>query len=238
MVDNHSYSFFGQKVGLIVQSALKNEPYMFFRLIKRKNDGTWEKPSIGEGKIIKYSLEEIVCILRVLNKEVNSWSTYHSFKQSKTQISFKWENGEKSKIWIHIGSYSKVLEYAQFTILAMLMQHILKEKIEFATTLSPTKKKVSDKLNNIIIQEEFIKETFKEEDNDFNEADNEKQKEVKIVTGSIKKETNKALLIQFENNSEIWIPKSRIHSGFDNTMDITQKFSIDSWILSKNKIIS
>ncbi|MDX1798104.1 MAG: hypothetical protein R3255_05605 [Candidatus Lokiarchaeia archaeon] len=238
MVDNHSYSFFGQKVGLFVQSGLKSEPHMFFRLIKRKNDGSWEKPSSGEGKIIKFSLEEIICILQVLNKGVNSWSSYHSFKESQTQISFKWENVEKTKLWIHIGSYSKVLEYAQFTILTMLMKHILKEKIEFATILSPTKKKGSDKLNSIIIQEEIIKETSKDEDDDFIEEVNEKQRKVKSVSGSIKKETNKALLIQFENNAEIWIPKSKIHSGFENVKDITQKFSIDGWILNKNKIIS
>ncbi len=236
MVDNHSYSFFGQKVGLIIQSALKNEPYMFFRLIKSKNDGSWEKPSSGEGKVIKFSLEEIVCIIRVLNKEINSWSSYHTFKDSKTQISFKWENGEKGKLWIHIGSYSKVLEYAQFTILEMLMKHILKEKIEFATTSSSFKKKKHDKLSNIIVQEEVI--SGKNENNNTNEDDNGKPREVKSVIGSIKKETIKALLIQFDNGAEIWIPKSKIHSGFDNTKNLVQNFSIDSWILSKNKFIS
>ncbi|MFX0024530.1 MAG: hypothetical protein ACFE9S_19605 [Candidatus Hermodarchaeota archaeon] len=238
MVDNHSYSFFGQKVGLIVQSALKDEPHIFFRLIKCKNDGSWEKPSSGEGKIIKFSLEEIVCILRVLNKEVDSWSSYHTFKETKTQISFKWENGDKRKLWIHIGSYSKVLEYAQFTILAMLMTHFLTEKIEFATSPSPSKKKKTDNFNNIIVQEEVIKETLENEGNHFIEEEDVKQDEIKIVKGSIKKETNKALLIQFDNNIEIWIPKSKIRSGFENTKDIIQKFIIDSWILNKNKIIS
>ena len=53
MVDNHSYSFFGQKVGLIIQSASKTEPFIFFRLIKSKNDGSWERPSSGEGNVIK-----------------------------------------------------------------------------------------------------------------------------------------------------------------------------------------
>ncbi|MFX1601442.1 MAG: hypothetical protein ACFFB6_12665, partial [Promethearchaeota archaeon] len=121
MVDNHSYSFFGQKVGLIVQSASKNEPCIFFRLIKSKNNGSWEKPSSGEGKIIKFSLEEMVWILRVLSKEVYSWSSFHTFKDNKTQISFKWEDGDEGKLWIHIGSYSKVLEFAQFKILEMLL---------------------------------------------------------------------------------------------------------------------
>ncbi len=238
MVDNHSYSFFGQKVGLIIQSALKNEPYMFFRLLKCKNDGSWEKPSSGEGKIIKFSLEEMVSIIQVLNKEVNSWSTYHTFKNNKTQISFKWENEQKGKLWIHIGSYSKVLEYAQYTVLEMLMKHILKEKIEFATIPSTSKKKESNKLDNIIVQEEIITESDKKENNHINKENNEKHKEVKNVHGSIKRETDKALLIEFDNGAEIWIPKSKIHSGFDNTKNLMQNFSIDSWILSKNKIIS
>ncbi len=237
MVDNHSYSFFGQKVGLIIQSALKNEPYMFFRLIKCKNDGTWEKTSSREGKIIKFSLEEMVFILRVLNKKVHSWSSYHTFKDNKTQISFKWENEEKRKLWIHIGSYSKVLEYAQFTILEMLMKHILKEKIEFATAPSSSKNN-SEKLNSIIVQEEIITESCKNDYNQTYKNDNEKHREVKNVIGSIRRETNKALLIRFDNGAEVWIPKSRIYSGFENTKNFLQKFSIDSWILSKNKIIS
>jgi len=64
MTDQHNYSFFCQKTGLTVQSAPKNEPYMFLRFIKNKSDGEWEKPSKGEGKAIKFSLEEMVSILQ------------------------------------------------------------------------------------------------------------------------------------------------------------------------------
>jgi len=101
MVDNHSYSFFGQKVGLIIQSALKSEPYIFFRLIKCKNNGTWEKPSSGEGKIIKFSLEEMVCILRVLEKEINSWTNkVKQLKEKKIEYKTLLDNfiEEKKKI--------------------------------------------------------------------------------------------------------------------------------------------
>jgi hypothetical protein len=234
MVDNHSYSFFGQKVGLIIQSAQKNEPYIFFRLIKCKNNGSWEKPSSGEGKIIKFSLEEMVCILRVLKKEVNSWSSYHTFKDNKTHISFKWENAEKGKLWIHIGSYSKVLEYSQFMILYMLLEHILKEKIAFATILNTSKKWKSGELSNIIVQEEIISK----KDNEFKKTYNQDPKKKKSICGIIKGETNKALLILFDNDSEVWIPKSTIHSQFNNTKNLNQKFMIDSWILEKNKIVS
>ncbi len=238
MVDNHSYSFFGQKVGLIIQSSSKNEPHIFFRLIKSKNDGSWEKPSIGEGKVIKFSLEEMVWIIRVLDKETKSWSSYHTFKDVKTQISFKWENGEYNKLWIHIGKYSKVLEYAQIKIIELLLKHFLKEKIEFATTPNILKKSNSELMANIVIQEEII--TNKE--NSFNDTkyrekiDNSNK--IQTVNGIIKGETDKALLIQFDSGTEVWIPKSRIHSSFDKNKNNNQKFMIDNWILKKNEIVS
>ena len=240
MVNNHSYSFFGQKVGLIIQSASKNEPFIFFRLIKSKNDGSWEKPSSGEGKIIKFSLEEMVWIIRILNKEVNSWSSYHTFKDNKTPISFKWEDGEKAKLWIHIGSYSKVLEYAQFKILEMLLTHILTEKIEFATAPNSSKKRNVDTLSNIVVQEEIITDGSKNiiRNNESNSTNIGKPSEIEDIVGTIKGETNKALLIQFENEVEIWIPKSTIHSGFNNAKNLVQKFCIDSWILNKNRVLS
>ncbi|MFX1552804.1 MAG: hypothetical protein ACFFBV_02675 [Promethearchaeota archaeon] len=238
MVDTHSYSFFGQKVGLIIQSSSKNEPYIFFRLIKSKNNGTWEKPSSGEGKVIKFSLEEIVWIIRVLEKEINSWSSYHTFKDKKTQISFKWENGENNKLWIHIGKYSKVLEYAQFKILEMLLKHIINEKIEFATTPNISKKSDSDLLSNTIVKEEVITSLEHINKNENNSSNNENSSKIKNVNGSIKGETEKALLIKFDNGSEVWIPKSTIHSSFDNNKDVSQNFTIDGWILKKNKILS
>ncbi len=239
MVDNHSYSFFGQKVGLIIQSASKTEPFIFFRLIKSKNDGSWEKPSSGEGKVIKFSLEEMVWIIRVLNKGVNSWSSYHTFKDNKTPISFKWEDGEKAKLWIHIGSYSKVLEYSQFKILEMLLTHILKEKIEFATAPNRAKKRKVDTLSNIVVQEEIINASKNiDRNNKTNSVYNGKHSEIEDIVGTVKGETDKALLIQFENEVEVWIPKSRIHSGFNNSKNLVQKFSIDSWILKKNKVLS
>ncbi|MFX1600655.1 MAG: hypothetical protein ACFFB6_08675, partial [Promethearchaeota archaeon] len=157
------------------------------------------------------------------------------FKDNKTQISFKWEDGDEGKLWIHIGSYSKVLEFAQFKILEMLLTHILKEKIKFATTPTRIKKNTPDILNNIIVQEEIIKESV---NNENEKGDNEISSKKRNINGSIKGETDKALLIQFDNMSEVWIPKSTIHSGFNNTKNIIQNFTIDSWILRKNKIAS
>lgn len=138
MTKTHNYSFFGQKTGMIVQSSSQKDPYIFFKLLKKNESGAWEKPSKGEGKTIKFSLEELVLILQVLRHETKSWSGYHKFKGNTTQISFAWqEQTEKTKdktLFIKIGSYLKMLNFAQTEVLKLLLTHILKEKIKFATS--------------------------------------------------------------------------------------------------------
>ncbi|GAH87586.1 unnamed protein product, partial [marine sediment metagenome] len=63
-----------------------------------------------------------------------------------------------------------------------------------------------------------------------------KENEVSQINGVIEGETEKALLIQFNNDKEIWIPKSVIRSNYDSSNDISQNFIIDNWILKKNNI--
>ncbi len=92
MVDKHSQSFFGQSTGLTLLSSSKSDSFIFFKCIKKKPDGSWVKPSLGEGKTIKCNLAEIVMILDVLQRNSDSWSSYHNFNDVKTQISFKWED--------------------------------------------------------------------------------------------------------------------------------------------------
>lgn len=137
MTETHNYSFFGQKTGMIVQSSSQKDPYIFLKLLKKKESGAWEKLSKGEGKTIKFSLEEIVLILQVLKHETNSWSGYHKFKDNTTHISFAWQDEtEKTKaktLFVKIGHYPKMLNFAQAEVLKLLLMHILKEKIEFAT---------------------------------------------------------------------------------------------------------
>ena len=234
MTDAHNYSFFGQKVGLFVQSSSKNEPFIFFRLIKSKEDGSWEKPSNGEGKVIKFSLEEIVWIIRVLKKEVPSWSSFHTYKDNKTQISFKWQEGEKGKLWVHVNSYSKILDYSQYKILELLMEHILGEKIEYATIPQDFSSK------STVVHEEVISTNS---NNTFQEArksipNTEEGDKSQKLNGTIKGETDKALLLKFDNGSEIWVPKSTIQTAFRNEKNVAQTFTIETWILRKNKVIS
>ncbi|MFX1266981.1 MAG: hypothetical protein ACFFAK_03370 [Promethearchaeota archaeon] len=68
MVDKHSQSFFGQSTGLTLLSSSRSDPYLYFKCIQKKQNGSWEKPSAGEGKTIKCSLDELIMILQVLKK--------------------------------------------------------------------------------------------------------------------------------------------------------------------------
>ena len=129
MADQHSQSFFGQNTGLIINSPSKSDAFLFIRSIKRKSDGIWEKPSAGEGKVIKCSLEEIIMILNVLNRNVLNRQSFHTYKENKTSISFKWEDEKAQTLWINIDKYSKMINSAQAELLRLLLTHILDEKI-------------------------------------------------------------------------------------------------------------
>lgn len=242
MTDNHSQSFFGQSTGLIIQSSSKNEPYIFLRCIKRKPDSVWEKPSLGEGKTIRCSLDEMIMILRVLKRKIDSWSSYHTYKDKNTPISFSWENknnNKEDKLWINIGNYSKMLGIAQIEMFKLLLKHLIKEKIEFATSSTISQKKDADQgeiqssndiqFDKIELDEKTIVETtiIKSDGND----------DAKIeINGSIKAETEKALLLVFKSGSEAWFPKSTIHSQYKPDIGINQTFLANKWIIEKNKI--
>jgi len=238
LTDKHSQSFFGQASGLTIQSSSKSDPFIFLKCIKKKPDDSWEKPSLGEGKAIKCSLDEMVCILHILKKKSDKWSSYHTYNDKNTQISFNWEDDKKKKLWINIGDYSKMLGFAQVEIFKLLLKHLINEKIENATILkilknnnneiqesrreiayAPEKISPSAKINKVLSKEEI-------------KAD----KEITRITGSIKAETEKALLIVFNTGQEVWIPKSIIHSRFLSDLGVDQEFIINNWILEKNKI--
>ena len=235
MVNKHSQSFFGQSTGLTLVSASKTDSFIFFKCIKKKPDGSWEKPSLGEGKTIKCNLDEIVMILEVLNKNKDSWSSYHNFNDIKTQISFKWEDDAKQKLLIYIGKYSKMLNYAQTEIFRMLLKHLLKEKIEFATISNLPS--IKNPVENSKDSKEISKKRSSKKLPSVKESVEQNENEFSNINGVIEGETEKALLIQFDNNKEVWIPKSVIHSNYNSINEITQNFMIDNWILKKNNIL-
>ncbi len=133
MADIHKKSFWGNKTALILESPGKKIPYIFLTSIKKKGNGDWEKLSQKEGKTIKISLNEIICIIEVLEQKLDSWRGYHIFNQESTEIFVYWKDSSKSIFTFEIGSYSNDLKFPDSKLLTLLLSHLLTEKIEFAT---------------------------------------------------------------------------------------------------------
>jgi hypothetical protein len=181
--------------------------------------------------------------LQVLSKKLQNWSSYHSYKEENTQISFAWENGAGQKLWINIGEYSKMLTFAQIEVLRLLMEHLLAEKIEFATVSNGVKK--GGQSSTYVVEE--ATPSYKKipvhiptpkpvvNNQDFGPS---KDKETTKVEGAIQGETAKAVLITFPTGQELWFPKSTIHSNYSPNKGVNQPFFIDNWILKKNGIIA
>lgn len=229
MTNSHSRSFFGQNTGLILKSTSRKDDFIFLQCLKKKEGGVWEKPSKGEGKVIKMSLEEIVMILKVLRGEHDSWSTYHRYKDSRTQISFNWQ---KDVIWVNINNYSKMLDLAQIEIIKLLLKHLLQEKIEFATIYE------SDTQNILRVEEEVIQSetTGKNHKSKNNTKTDKEAKDVISINAVVQRATQKAILLQFQNGQEVWIPKSTIHNEIYEQKGVSQSFLIDTWVLENNNI--
>lgn len=225
IVDTHNQSFFGQSTGMFIQSSSKSEPFIFMKFIKKKGNGSWEKLSTREGKTIKVGLEEVVMILEVLKKNKKSWSTVHSFKEDKTQISVSWEG--ENRLWFNVGDYPKMLGFAQVEILKLLLLHLLEEKIEFATISDMTK-------NQGAIDQAVAKKQEEPELTVIEEINSDSK--IMEVKGVITGETDKAVLLKLNSGAENWFPKSTIKSQYSPERETSQTFLIDSWIIEKNKI--
>jgi len=143
MTDYHTKTFYGQKSSITLTSPSKSVPYVFLSCINRKEDGSWENTSKGEGKTVKISTEEIICILEVLLKKSANWRGFHIFKERKTEIYIGWERESREVIQIRIGEYIKKLRFPNLNFFTLMLEHILNEKIEFATC-GKSKKKLKD----------------------------------------------------------------------------------------------
>lgn len=242
--------FFGSSTGMFFDSGSWSNSHFFLKFIKKLNNDTWEKPSKGEGKIIKFSLEEMVYILRLLNREELNWNTYHTFQEKKTQISFGWDKENKEVLHITGGDYYKKLNYAEVVVLKALLEHVFDEKIAHSTVNSKNgsfkKSGVDDNTikPELTVSEEIISNSERKKRNTTQVSSPQVEKvyvddsDYIKIEGVCKGETEKALLIKFEGKREIWIPKSTIHSDFEAKSDATQLFTIDSWIIEKNNIIT
>lgn len=237
MVDSHTKSFFGQNSGIIINSPSKLVPHIFLTCINRKEDGTWEKPSKNEGKTVRLSIEEIICILEVLNRRSQNWRGYHVFKEEKTEIFVGWESENRDILKFKIGNYKKKLQFPNTIFLVKLLEHILDEKIEFATSGTYETKDRREKIDES--EYSVFSEHIKAKDglHVIETTEYDASKDRMEINAKIKVESEKALLIALDTGNEFWVPKSTIHNDYDtNDKANFQKLLVDRWIIDKNMI--
>ena len=238
MADFHTKTFYGQKSSLMVTSPARMVPYIFLSCINRKDDGSWERTSKGEGKTVKLSIEEIICILEVLHRRSANWRGYHVFKERKTEIYVGWEDESRQVLRIKIGDYEKKIQFPNLNFLTLMLEHVLNEKIEFATSGTFESKEKEE-----VVDEEAEYSVFAEritardglhivETTEYGSSIDRVE-----IKARIKVESPKALLITLESDEEFWIPKSTVHNEYDVTSKDLQKFTVDKWIIEKHKIL-
>jgi hypothetical protein len=238
MADYHIKTFYGNKTSVLITSPSKDVPYIFLSCLHRKENGFWEKTFEGEGKTVKLSIEEIICILDVLNRKSANWRGYHVFKERKTEIYVGWEDETRQVLRIKLENYTKKLRFPNTNFLSILLEHILTEKIEFATsgTFEVKKGTETDEESEYGLFTEHI--TSRDgltvvETTEYGVSGDKTELEAMM-----KVESPKALLITLENGDEFWIPKSTVHSSYDiNNKTDMQRFIVDKWIIERNKII-
>ena len=240
MANFHTKTFYGQKTSLMISSPAKMVPYIFLSCINRRNDGTWERPVKGEGKTVKLSIEEIICILEVLYRRSANWRGYHVFKDRKTEIYTGWEDENRHVLLIKIGDYMKKLRFPNLNFLTLMLEHLLSEKIEFATSgtfESKTKEKqdVDDEAEYGVFAEHI---TARDGLHIVETTEYDTSIDTVVIKATIKVESPKALLITLESGEEYWIPKSTVHSVYDvNNKEMLQKFVVDKWIIEKHEVL-
>jgi len=237
MADKHNKSFFGHNTGIIIESPKKSVPYIFLTCIKRKDDGTWEKTSKGEGKTVKLSIEEIICILEVIKGNHAKWRGYHVFKDYRTEILVSWEDETKQTIVLKVSDYEKKMSFPNLNFFKLLLDHLLLEKIEFATTgelgIKAKEKKAQEQDYSLFSEQVTAKDGL----HVVETTEYDVTIDFMNITAKIMVESPKALLISLDTGHEFWVPKSTIHSEYNpKDKQNFQKLSLDRWIIEKNLV--
>jgi len=211
MPDIHLKRFHGQNVDLIVESKSKFDNFIYFHF-------TNKLAKESKNLEIKYSLEEIAMILCILRKDLFIWKSYRG---EDLEVTYAWQDNDTNQLWIHAGNYSKTLNIGQIEVLKLLILHLLKEKVKFATS------------KNIINTDDDDIKIPPDGDKNFNI---ESIETISKIEGRVINETDKAVLINFRDKTEVWIPKSAIHSPFSTAIASSQLFLIENWVLKKNDL--
>ncbi|HDZ17260.1 MAG TPA: hypothetical protein ENH75_03165 [archaeon] len=237
MADFHTKTFYGQKLSIIITSPAKMVPYIFLSCINRKENGKWETTTKGEGKTVKLSIEEIICILEVLYRRSANWRGYHVFKDRKTEIYVGWEDESRQILQIRIGEYLKKLRFPNLNFMTLLLDHLLSEKIEFATsgTFSVKEKEEVDEEDEYGLFSEHI--TALDGLHIVETTEYAVSIDTVEIQAKVRVESPKALLIALDSGEEFWIPKSTVHNDYDvREKKKSQNLLVDKWIIEKQKI--
>ena len=249
MGDKHLQNFFGNKTSMFVRSTSKVDPFILLQFITKYKNGSWEKPSNGQGLLLKFNLDEIIMIREVLKGEFKSWSTNLTVKGKDFNISLNWNDNSNLKLWINVERYSKMLDYSQVQLFISLLDHLLKEKVKYSTITSSTERndlQVTQIRKIETSQEKPYKKSIPSKKNQTKETKyigNTKvtvkksfKKPVKEITGTIKFQTKKAIFLELSSGEEKWVPKSVIQSLFKSWGKMEQTFYVDSWFFKANLI--
>jgi hypothetical protein len=213
---HHNQSFFGQKTAIILDSADWSHPYLYLRFLKKKLDGTWEKPSLKEGKVIKLNLLELISIIKPLSEGEGKWSTVHKFKDENTQIF--WECKPEFAT-LGIPGYQKYLKFPETVLFLNLLKHIYDEKIIYATGNSVEVSQNRKPPQNIFQadEDEFEKPIELEEPHQRNNIDNNRTN-ITSPTGNLAEKTNKDSKIKSINISSVdpnlWLSGLQLNDEF------------------------
>ncbi len=227
MGNHHNKSFFGADTAILFDSGQLSSPAIFLTFIKKKKDGSWEKPSQKEGRAVKFSLVDIAFMLQVLRGDKIAWKTVHSYEKREISILLEQDSENRENVKVKAGNYLKVLNYGEVKVFKTLLEHTFQEKVIASTEVVKREEATELKKETIVTATEVAPELVIKP----------MLVETAILTGVIKGETEKALLIDFKGKKEIWVPKSAIVSNYDSKSTNFQEFEIDTWILRKNNLI-
>jgi len=141
-----------------------------------------------------------------------------------------------------------MLDYSQVQLFIALLNHLLREKVKFST--------ITSSLERTDSQIGQIRKIEKPQENSHNKRIPSKnqttetkyikntkvtvkktfKKDVKQITGTIKFQTKKAILLELSSGEEKWVPKSVIQSLFKSWGKNEQTFYLDSWFF-ENELV-
>ncbi len=87
------------------------------------------------------NLGELIMIQKVITGKTQKWSTVHKFGEITTSITIN-KNPDTKDIWFTITGYSKNIRSPETEIFALILNHIIKEKIDHATAFTPKSSEV------------------------------------------------------------------------------------------------